>query len=111
MAKELAHIFESFSSVMELLRDEKFQDLLVNYERAKKHFVVGYAVEDAVSSEILFAREGSVLKPESYLAAFSKFVKENETAIDAISIFEPTKELEHCCIERTEKEVERKYFL
>ena len=54
MAKELAHIFESFSSVMELLRDEKFQDLLVNYERKKKVFFVGYEVQDDVSSNILF---------------------------------------------------------
>lgn len=86
MAKELSEIFESFSSVMELLRNEKFQDLLVNYERAKKVFLVGYEVQDDVSSEFLFAREGSVLKPEDYLLAFTKFVNENETAIDAISI-------------------------
>jgi len=82
MAKSYSDIFESFSSVMELLRDEKFQDLLVNYERKKRQFMVGYHVEDEVESEILLAGE----KPESYLAAFSKFVKENETAINAISI-------------------------
>jgi type I restriction enzyme R subunit len=86
MAKELAHIFESFSSVMELLRDEKFQDLLLNYERKKKVFFVGYEVEDDVSSDILFDRGGNLLKPEDYLMAFSKFVKENEVEIDAISV-------------------------
>jgi type I restriction enzyme R subunit len=86
MAKPFTDIFESFSSVMELLRNEKFQDLLVNYERAKRVFLVGYEVQDEVSSEILFARERSILKPDDYLLAFSKFVKENQSAIDAISV-------------------------
>jgi type I restriction enzyme R subunit len=86
MAKSFSEIFDSFSSVMELLRNDKFQDLLVNFERAKRVFLVGYEVKDVVSSELLFAREGSVLKPEDYLLAFSTFVKENETAIEAISV-------------------------
>lgn len=86
MAKEFPEIFESFSSVMELLRNEQFQDLLVNYERAKKVFLVGYEVQDSVSSEIMFERGNSLLKPEDYLRAFSQFVKQNETAIEAISI-------------------------
>jgi len=86
MAKPFEEIFESFTSVMELLRDKKFQDLLMNYERAKKVFFVGYEVMDEVGSEILFLRDEKVLKPEDYLLAFSKFIKENETAIDAISI-------------------------
>ncbi len=86
MANSFPQIFESFTSVMELLRNEQFQKLLVDYERAKKVFIVGYEVKDEVSSEILFAHEGSVLKPEDYLLAFSKFVKENENAINAISI-------------------------
>ncbi len=86
MAKSLPEIFESFTSVMELLRNEQFQKLLVDYERAKKVFLVGYEVKDDVSSEVLFAREGTVLKPEDYLLAFSKFVRENANAIEAISI-------------------------
>lgn len=86
MAKSFKEIFESFTSVMELLRDAQFQKLLVDYERAKKVFIVGYEVKDEVSSEILFTREGNVLKPDDYLFAFSKFIKENENAINAISI-------------------------
>lgn len=86
MAKSLSEIFESFTSVMELLRNKQFQDLLENYERAKKIFLVGYEVQDEVHSEILFAAEGRVLKPEDYLFEFSKFIKENETQIEAISI-------------------------
>lgn len=82
MAKPFNQIFESFSSVMELLRDESFQDLLENYERAKKVFLVGYEVQDEVTSRILL--EGQ--KPEDYLIAFSKFVKEKEVEIEAIGI-------------------------
>ena len=86
MAQSFPEIFDSFTSLMKLLRDTQFQDLLVNYERAKKVFIVGYEVQDEVRSEILFERGGNLLKPEDYLLAFSQFVKENETAIEAISI-------------------------
>src|SRR5688572_4826273 len=82
MAKPLLEIFDSFSNVMELLRNQQFQDLLENYERAKKVFFVGYEVEDDVSSLVLF--EG--LKPEDYLVAFAKFVKQKEKEIEAIAI-------------------------
>lgn len=72
---------------MELLRDPAFQDLLVNYERAKKVFLVGYEVEDEVKSEILFEANGKYgLKPEDYLVAFAEFVKQKEKEIEAISI-------------------------
>ena len=86
MSKTLTKIFESFTSVMELLRNEKFQDLLENYERARKVFMVGYEVRDEVNSELIIIREGRDLKPEDYLLEFSKFIKQNATAIDAISI-------------------------
>ncbi len=87
MAKPFHDIFQNFSSVMELLRDPAFQDLLVNYERAKKVFLVGYEVEDEVKSEILFEANGKYgLKPEDYLVAFAEFVKQKEKEIEAISI-------------------------
>jgi type I restriction enzyme R subunit len=87
MAKPFHDIFQSFSTVMELLRNPAFQDLLENYERAKKVFLVGYEVEDEVKSEILFEANGKYgLKPEDYLVAFAEFVKEKEKEIEAISI-------------------------
>lgn len=87
MAKSLNEIFESITSLMNLLRNEQFQKLLVDYERAKKVFFIGYNVVDQVSSEFLFAAEGkNSLKPVDYLAAFSEFVKRNENEISAISI-------------------------
>lgn len=87
MAKQFPEIFESFSSIMELLRNDKFQDLLVNYERAKKVFLVGYEVEDSVTSQVLFDAQGKYgLKPEDYLIAFAEFVKQKEKEIEAITI-------------------------
>ena len=87
MAKSLPEIFDSFTSVMELLRNKEFQKLLVNYERAKKVFLVGYEVQDEVSSMVLFeTNENHLLKPEDYLIAFSQFVKQKEVEIEAISI-------------------------
>lgn len=87
MAKSFSEIFESFTSVMELLRNEQFQKLLVDYERAKKVFLVGYEVQDEVSSMILFEAEGRYgLQPTDYLLAFSEFIKKKENEIAAISI-------------------------
>lgn len=87
MAKPFSEIFDSFTSVMELLRNEKFQYLLVNYERAKKVFLVGYEVHDNVGSWTMFEAEGrNDLKPEDYLESFSKFIKRKENEIQAIAI-------------------------
>lgn len=87
MAKPFNEIFESFTNVMDLLRNEQFQKLLVEYERAKKVFMVGYEVVDQVDSFVLFAAEGKYdLKPADYLIAFSDFIKQNEKEIQAISI-------------------------
>jgi len=87
MAKSYQEIFANFASVMELLRDEKFQYLLENYERAKKDFIVGYEVRDEVTSEILFEADGKHdLRPEDYLLAFTDFIRQNNEKIAAIGI-------------------------
>lgn len=87
MARSLTEIFESFTSLMELLRNPKFQDLLENYERAKKIFMIGYEIKDKVHSEILFeAGEKIGLKAEDYLITFAEFVKQKEKEIEAIAI-------------------------
>jgi len=46
-------IRSDFTNTMNLLRNKDFQDLLVNYERAKRTFLVGYEVEDDVSSDVM----------------------------------------------------------
>jgi len=73
---------EDFTGTMKLLRDKNFQDLLVNYPRAKRQFLVGYEIQDEVTSEKLIMGE----KPADYLNAFMKFVKENPEHILAIKI-------------------------
>jgi type I restriction enzyme R subunit len=73
----------NFDETMNLLRNGDFQDLLVNYKRAKRTFLVGYEVEDHVTSDQLF---GKFEKPEDYLEAFTKFVREHQDRIDAIRV-------------------------
>ncbi len=82
----ISKIHNEFTETMNILRDKKFQDLLVNYPRAKKQFVIGYEVKDEVSSELLFKLGDKELKPEDYLQSFERFVRENPEHIEAIEI-------------------------
>ncbi len=76
-----------FVGAMKLLRDEKFQGLLVSYPRPQRTFIKAYEQPDEVSS-VYVVRDvaGAEYKPEDYLRAFERFVRENETQIDAIRI-------------------------
>ena len=74
-----------FTGTMKLLRNEEFQKLLLEYKRAYVPFLVGYEVQDAVSSKKL-ERFGKYETAEGYLDAFSRFVKENADKVDALSI-------------------------
>ena len=76
-----------FVGAMKLLRDEQFQKLLESYPRAKRVFISAPGVPDNVSSERLIRDGlGNEYKPQDYLVAFEKFVKNNESHIDAIRI-------------------------
>jgi len=77
---------DEFADTMRLLRDKKFQDMLLNYSRAKRTFVIAYEVEDDVTSKSLMVAEGVFKKPEDYLLSFSRFIKENPEHIEAIAI-------------------------
>ena len=68
------------------MRDKDFQELLVNYPRAKSSFLVGYNVVDTVTSEWIFRVGDDVVRPEDYLLSFERFVKENPQHIEAIEI-------------------------
>ena len=87
-ARELpAPLHRDFAGTMRLLRDESFQDLLVNYPRPTRSFIRADAYEDEVSSEWLIrGADGREYKPEDYLQAFGTFVRENSATIDAIKI-------------------------
>ena len=81
-----AKIKSSFVATMKILRDKDFQDLLVNYPRAKKRFLKGYEVVDEVASEVMIRRGSDYQKPEDYLDVFARFVRENPEQIEAIRI-------------------------
>lgn len=78
---------EDFTGVMQLLHDENFQDLLINYPRPPRQFLVAPEAQDTVSSEWLI-RDGSgqEYKPSDYLVAFAIYVQENPDHIDAVRI-------------------------
>lgn len=78
---------QAFVPTMEKLKDEGFQELLVNYPRPQRTFIVAPDQSDNVSS-VLMLRDvaGNEYKPEDYLKAFSKFVAENPDHIDAVKI-------------------------
>lgn len=77
----------NFVDTMALLRDEAFQELLVNYPRAQRTFLKAYEQTDDVSSVVVFRDlAGNEYKSEDYLAAFAGFVRENADHIDAVRI-------------------------
>jgi len=61
--------------------------LLTEYKRPPKVFVVAYDSKDEVSSVRLF-RDGAgrEYKPEDYLQAFARYVRDNPEQIEAINI-------------------------
>ena len=78
---------DAFVDTMKLLRDKDFQELLMNYPRPKRTFVVAYEAEDTVTSEWR-ARDavGNEHRPEDYLELFARYVRENPEQIQAIEI-------------------------
>jgi type I restriction enzyme R subunit len=87
-AKELpAQLRRNFTGAMALLRNLAFQDLLMNYPRAPRTFLIAYETQDTVTSEWLVKGAGGrEYKPEDYLTAFARFVRENPAHIEAIRI-------------------------
>ena len=69
---------EDFTGTMGILRNPDFLNLLENYPRPPKTFLVDYAIRDVVSSTwIVRDAAGKEYKPDDYLSIFSDFVKEN----------------------------------
>src|SRR5262249_39254357 len=81
-----AKVAGDFTATMGLLRNPAFQDLLVNYPRPARTFMVAYPTQDTVTSEWLVRESGVEYKPADYLAAFERFVQENPLPIEAIRI-------------------------
>lgn len=82
-----ARLESDFTGAMKLLRNEEFQALLVAYPRRKRLFYEATEYEDIVESKYLIrVAEGREYKPEDYLAAFARFVRENPSKVQAIGI-------------------------
>ncbi len=76
-----------FTGTMKLLKGESFQDLLVNYPRPKRGFVVAHEAIDDVSSKWLIRDgTGKEHQPEDYLKLFADYVRDNPDQVDAIRI-------------------------
>src|ERR1035437_3602291 len=77
-----ASLTADFTGAMKLLRDPRFQELLVAYQRRPRLFLKADEYEDTVTSTSLLGET----RPEDYLAAFSRFVSQHEDDVDAIAI-------------------------
>jgi type I site-specific restriction endonuclease len=76
-----------FVEKMKLLREKTFQDLLVNYPRRQRTFLVATDTVDTVSSSWLVrGTDGKEYKPEDYLSVFARFIRENPAQVEAIRI-------------------------
>jgi len=86
-ARELpGNLRRDFVGTMGLLRGEHFQYLLMNYERAKRTFIIAPTEDTVESSWLIKGADGIEYKPEDYLTAFSRFVQDNPAHIEAIEI-------------------------
>jgi type I restriction enzyme R subunit len=76
-----------FVGAMRLLQDKDFQNLLVGYKRPQRTFVKAYEYGDEVSSMMVLRDvAGREYKPEDYLVAFERFVRENPEHVEAVRI-------------------------
>jgi type I restriction enzyme R subunit len=84
LPRELQH---DFTGTMGLLCNTVFQDLLVNYPRRQRIFVIAHETQDTVSSSWLVrGADGREYRPDDYLTAFARYVRENPDQIEAIRI-------------------------
>ena len=80
-------ISEDFTETMEILRNPDFLNLLENYPRPPRTFLVDYETQDKVSSTwAIRDTAGNEFRLDDYLILFSNFVKDNPERITAISI-------------------------
>src|SRR6266404_284356 len=80
---------KDFTGTMVLLRDKSFQDLLMNYLRAPRTFLIAHETQDTVSSSWLIrGLDGKEYRPGDYLTAFAQFVRDNPDKIEAIRILQ-----------------------
>ena len=79
-------LMRDFGGTMKILNNKDFQRLLVAYKRPPTTFYIAREQEDTVYSEPVFSVGDKYLKPAEYLGAFTEFVKEHRSDIDAMKI-------------------------
>ena len=77
-----------FTKTFEIFENPVFLDLLENYPRKNRFFLIDELTQDKVlrSEETLTTVEGKEIKPRDYLKAFEEFVAKNQTKIEALKI-------------------------
>lgn len=75
-----------FTTVMGILRDKEFQELLEHYPRAPRTFLIAPDAPDKVTSEYKIRRGDKLLVPADYLYEFSAFVAGKRDEIDALRV-------------------------
>lgn len=77
----------NFSEAMRILQDKNFQNLLLDYPRPPRTFLIAVEAQDVVESEWLIkGGTGQEYKPADYLAAFESYVRDNTEQVQAIAI-------------------------
>ncbi|MBN1424103.1 DEAD/DEAH box helicase family protein [Candidatus Fermentibacteria bacterium] len=80
-------LIDDFVGTMDLLRNPEFQALLIDYPRPAREFWKADEYGDTVTSTLLIRDTlGQEYKPEDYLVAFSRFVRENPAHVEALRI-------------------------
>lgn len=78
---------DDWLGTIRILQNPRFQDLMVTYPRPKPFFIIAEAAEDSVSVEEAFrTADGRLLKPDEYLLAFRRYIRENPDRVEAIRI-------------------------
>jgi type I restriction enzyme, R subunit len=87
-ATDLADALQTrWAATMRVLRDPEFQQLLMSYPRARNPFLIAETTTDYVtSSPLIRTPDGRSVRPEDYLEAFSRHVRENPEHVEAIRI-------------------------
>ena len=79
---------KDFTKTFEIFENPAFLDLLENYPRKNRFFLIDELTQDKVlrSEEALTTIDGEEIKPQDYLKAFEEFVTQNEDEIEALKI-------------------------
>jgi type I restriction enzyme R subunit len=86
-ASSLPEMLEkNWDPAIKFLRSKAFLKFCEDYPRAENTFIVAPTEDDVYSERVFKTADGRELKPEDYLVAFERYVRENPEHIQAISI-------------------------